>query len=97
MPASNTIYRSNVGMQTGLWVEMRSGGVEGTAQNFIHEFGHILGLPDVYGTFVEDGTTIQVSMVGAFCLMDGGGLMPLTADGPVAPGSVPTSPQGTRA
>jgi hypothetical protein len=42
MPCSNTTYKSNVGMQTGLWIEIRSGPLSGTAQNFVHEFGHIL-------------------------------------------------------
>ena len=51
MPASNTTYKSNVGMQTGLWVEMRSGGVEGTAQNFVHEFGHIIDYVIIKGGY----------------------------------------------
>ncbi len=51
MPSSNTTYKSNVGMQTGLWVEMRSGGVEGTAQNFIHEFGHIIDYVIIKGGY----------------------------------------------
>ncbi len=58
---------------------------------FAHEFGHILGLPDLYGTFNEEGSTVQLSLVGAFCLMDAGGLMPLLAQpGGIAPGSMPT-------
>ncbi len=51
MPASNTTYKSNVGMQTGLWVELRSGGVEGTAQNFVHEFGHIIDYVIIKGGY----------------------------------------------
>ncbi len=54
MPCSNTTYKSNVGMQTGLWVEIRSGPLEGTAQNFVHEFGHIVDyviLKGGYGSY----------------------------------------------
>ncbi|MHC4934381.1 MAG: hypothetical protein ACYTGV_19585, partial [Planctomycetota bacterium] len=54
MPASNTTYKSNVGMQTGLWVEIRSGPLAGTAENFVHEFGHIVDyviLKGGYGSY----------------------------------------------
>ncbi len=54
---------------------------------YVHEFGHILGLPDVYTTYVDQGVTVQRSVVGAFCLMDAGGLVPLRGS---RAGDVPT-------
>jgi immune inhibitor A len=47
---------------------------------FCHEFGHVLGLPDLYRTDRETG--VQESVVGLFDLMDNGGWL----DAGVTPG-----------
>lgn len=39
-----------------------------------HEFGHVLGLPDIYRTDPENG--VQESVVGSFDIMDNGGWLP---------------------
>ncbi len=58
---------------------------------YVHEFGHILGLPDLYGTFVENGQTVQQSLVGSFCVMDAGSLLPLSnTGGGTRTGSMPS-------
>lgn len=56
MPVSNTVYTIHVGLVAGVWVEVRSDGVKGTAINFIHELGHLFDyivLQGGYGTFQE--------------------------------------------
>ncbi len=56
---------------------------------YAHEFGHILGLPDIYRTYTDEGVTIQQSTVGYYCLMDAGSLLPSRPDGGVLPGASP--------
>lgn len=56
---------------------------------YAHEFGHILGLPDLYRTYVQNGATIQESTVGVFCLMDAGSLLPYRGSGGVVAGDRP--------
>ena len=45
--------------------------ISGRLGVFCHEFGHVLGLPDLYSTDPETGQ--QASVVGVFDLMDNGG------------------------
>ena len=42
MAVSNTKSTSFIGLQTGAFIELRSDGATGTAQNFVHEIGHIV-------------------------------------------------------
>ncbi|NNE10349.1 MAG: M6 family metalloprotease domain-containing protein [Gemmatimonadetes bacterium] len=57
---------------------------------YCHEFGHVLGLPDLYRTVTGDGFSTQESVVGIHCLMDAGGLTPFFATNGDLPGSTPT-------
>lgn len=57
---------------------------------YAHEYGHILGLPDIYRTYIDNGTMVQESTVGVFCIMDAGSLLPLQQEGSTAKGSVPS-------
>lgn len=57
---------------------------------YCHEFGHILGLPDLYRTITDEGFSTQRSVVGVHCLMDAGGLTPFSATDGDLPGSIPT-------
>lgn len=57
---------------------------------YAHEFGHILGLPDLYRTYANGSSTIQESTIGVYCLMDAGSLLPFQAADGVLPGGRPS-------
>jgi hypothetical protein len=42
MPCSNAVYKIFVGLQTGVFVDSRRDGADGTRQNFVHEIGHLV-------------------------------------------------------
>ncbi|MBN1826299.1 MAG: M6 family metalloprotease domain-containing protein [Candidatus Eisenbacteria bacterium] len=56
---------------------------------YAHEYGHILGLPDLYRTYSGSSGTVQESSVGYYCLMDAGSLLPANASGGEPRGSTP--------
>ena len=57
MPVSNTVYKLHAGLITGVWIEIRSDGNEGTEKNFVHELGHVFDyvvLKGGYGGFRDN-------------------------------------------
>ena len=51
MPLSNTTYKVFVGLQTGVFVDPRRDGPAGTAQNFVHELGHLVDYAVISGGY----------------------------------------------
>lgn len=51
MPVSNSTYELFVGLQTGVFVDPRRDGPAGTAQNFVHELGHLIDYAVIKGGY----------------------------------------------
>ena len=51
MPVSNSTYEVFVGLQTGVFVDPRRDGPTGTAQNFVHEIGHLIDYTVIKGGY----------------------------------------------
>jgi len=51
MPVSNSTYELFAGLHTGVFVDPRRDGPAGTAQNFVHELGHLIDYAVIKGGY----------------------------------------------